>query len=61
MTGSVLNNKELRQLASLGQKIRKNLGCNINGHDIPCRTCRFSAVNAMKKYLKIHNFEVYQK
>ena len=50
-----LTEKEIKQLAKLGEDITIGLSCDINGMGIPCRTDRFAVVNAMIRYLLIHD------
>ncbi len=52
-----LSNKEIKEISKLGKKIQTSLSCDINGQGIPCRTDRFSAIEDMIEYLKIHNFK----
>tara|TARA_B100002003_G_scaffold25170_1_gene20818 strand:+ start:78 stop:350 length:273 start_codon:yes stop_codon:yes gene_type:complete len=52
-----LSNKEIKKLSKLGKNIQVSLSCDINGQGIPCRTDRFTAVEDMIEYLKIHNFK----
>jgi hypothetical protein len=56
-TDLCLSNKEIKKLAKLGKDIQRSLSCDINGQGIPCRTDRFTAVEDMIEYLKIHNFK----
>tara|TARA_Y100001949_G_scaffold59831_1_gene50537 strand:- start:181 stop:393 length:213 start_codon:yes stop_codon:yes gene_type:complete len=53
-----LSNKEIEKLEKLGDDIQKDLSCDANGIGIPCRTDRLSAVENMKRYLEIHNYDV---
>ena len=57
ITDLCLSNKEIKKLAKLGKDIQRSLSCDINGQGIPCRTDRFTAVEDMIEYLKIHNFK----
>ena len=50
-----LTNKEINKLVELGADIQLCLSCDINDTGLPCRTDRFTAVELMQKYLKIHN------
>ncbi len=52
-----LSNKEIKEISKLGKKIQTSLSCDINGQGFPCRTDRFSAIEDMIEYLKIHNFK----
>ena len=54
----VLTKAEQRKLCRLGEAISIDLGCNANGNGLPCRTCRFEAVENMIEYLRIHDIEV---
>ena len=54
----ILTQKELEELAELGNNLLGDLDC---GLEPICRTCRLDAVELMKKYLKIHDYEVIQK
>jgi hypothetical protein len=54
----VLNKDEIKELARLGKKIQAELSCDINDQGIPCRTGRFTVIEMMKDYLKIHNYEI---
>ena len=50
-----LTDKEINKLVELGADIQRCLSCDINDTGLPCRTDRFTAVELMQKYLKIHN------
>lgn len=50
-----LTDKEINKLVELGADIQLCLSCDINDTGLPCRTDRFTAVELMQKYLKIHN------
>ena len=54
----VLTIKEMSQLEDLGEKIKLDLGCDLNGTGIPCRTDRLEAVSNMIKYISIHGYKV---
>ena len=54
----VLTIKEMEQLEDLGEKIKLDLGCDLNGTGIPCRTDRLEAVSNMIKYISIHGYRV---
>ena len=56
-----LSNIEIEKLEKLGDDIQKDLSCDANGTGIPCRTDRLSAVENMKRYLEIHNYDVWPK
>jgi hypothetical protein len=56
-----LSNKESDNLIDLGVKIRNDLGCDANGTGLPCRTDRLEAVSNMKRYLEIHDYDVWPK
>jgi hypothetical protein len=58
---SILNSQEQEELFRLGDDIKKDLSCDANGTGIPCRTDRLSAVENMKRYLEIHNYDVWPK
>ena len=53
-----ITDKDIKELARLGKSIRLGFECDVNGHGIPCRTDRFTVVEAMKGYLEIHDLEV---
>ena len=53
-----LNSTEIKSLKDLGEKIKLDLGCDLNGTGIPCRTDRLEAVNNMIKYISIHGYRV---
>ena len=53
-----LTDKEVETLVKLGEDIKMNLNCNINGNRFPCRTDRLGAVELMQEYLEIHNYKV---
>jgi len=57
----ILSQKEIEKLKKLGKAIVMDLSCNINGENFPCRTCRFTAIENMIEYLKIHDIEVFQR
>ena len=57
MSSETLSNKEIKKLTKLGKNILASLSCDVNGQGIPCRTDRFTAVENMIEYLKIHNFK----
>ena len=61
MTTDILNAQEQEELFRLGDDIQKDLSCDANGTGIPCRTDRLSAVENMKRYLEIHNYDVWPK
>ena len=54
----ILSNQEQEELFRLGDDIQKDLSCDANGTGLPCRTDRLSAVENMKRYLEIHNYDV---
>ena len=56
-----LSNKEIDQLIDCGKAIQEDLMCDANGTGLPCRTDRLDAVENMKRYLEIHNYEVSEK
>ena len=56
-----LSDIEIEELFRLGDDIKKDLSCDANGTGIPCRTDRLSAVENMKRYLEIHNYDVWPK
>jgi hypothetical protein len=58
INNDTLTDKDIKELARLGKSIRLGLECDVNGHGIPCRTDRFTVVEAMKGYLEIHDLEV---
>jgi len=53
---NTLTRNEVKRLSTLTRLIMLDLSCNLN-----CRTCRLDAVELMKKYLKIHDYEVFLK
>ena len=55
---SVLSKKEIKELAKLGKDITVGLSCDINGQGMPCITDRNAVVNAMKRYLEIHGYDL---
>ena len=55
---NLLTTQEQEELFRLGEDIQKDLSCDANGIGIPCRTDRLSAVENMKRYLEIHNYDV---
>ena len=58
---NILSNQEQEELYRLGDDIKADLSCDANGIGIPCRTDRLSAVENMKRYLEIHNYDVWPK
>ena len=54
-----LTNKEVDELVKLGKDIQAGLSCDANGTGEPCRTDRLDAVSNMKRYLEIHNYDVW--
>ena len=54
----VLNDKELKELARIGNAIKLDLDCDLDNDGVPCRSCRFEVIKNMKQYLKIHDLEV---
>ena len=56
-----LSNKEIEKLEKLGDDIQKDLSCDANGTGLPCRTDRLEAVSNMKRYLEIHDYDVWPK
>ena len=61
MTSIGLSNKEIEKLEKLGDDIQKDLSCDANGGEGPCRTDRLWAVENMKRYLEIHDYIVRHK
>ena len=55
----ILSNQEQEELFRLGDDIQKDLSCDANGTGIPCRTDRLEAVSNMKRYLEIHDYDVW--
>ena len=53
-----LSNKEIDKLVKLGGDIQQDLSCDANGTGLPCRTDRLDAVENMKRYLEIHDYDV---
>ena len=53
-----LTNKEVDELVKLGKDIQAGLSCDANGTGEPCRTDRLDAVENMKRYLEIHDYDV---
>ena len=58
---SLLTAREQEELVKLGDNIQKDLSCDANGTGLPCRTDRLDAVSNMKRYLEIHNYDVWPK
>ena len=58
MATDILNAQEQEELFRLGDDIQKDLSCDANGGEGPCRTDRLSAVENMKRYLEIHGFKI---
>ena len=58
---SLLTAREQEELVKLGDNIQKDLSCDANGTGVPCRTDRLEAVSNMKRYLEIHNYDVWPK
>ena len=58
---NTLTNKEVDELVKLGKDIQAGLSCDANGTGIPCRTDRLDAVSNMKRYLEIHDYDVWPK
>ena len=56
-----LSNIEIEKLEKLGDDIQKDLSCDANGTGLPCRTDRLEAVSNMKRYLEIHDYDVWPK
>lgn len=54
-----LTNKEVDELVKLGKDIQAGLSCDANGTGEPCRTDRLDAVSNMKRYLEIHDYDVW--
>jgi hypothetical protein len=54
-----LTNKEIDELVKLGKDIQAGLSCDANGTGEPCRTDRLDAVSNMKRYLEIHDYDVW--
>ena len=61
MATDILNAQEQEELFRLGEDIQAGLSCDANGTGIPCRTDRLDAVENMKRYLEIHDYEVNEK
>lgn len=53
---NVLTDIELDELSLIGDVIKVSLECDINETGVPCRTDRFMAVEAMVRYLEIHDY-----
>jgi len=58
---SLLTAREQEELFRLGEDIQKDLSCDANGTGLPCRTDRLEAVSNMKRYLEIHDYDVWPK
>ena len=58
---SLLTAREQEELFRLGEDIQKDLSCDANGTGLPCRTDRLDAVSNMKRYLEIHDYDVWPK
>jgi len=61
MATDILNAKEQDKLVKLGDDIQQDLSCDANGTRLPCRTDRLSAVENMKRYLEIHDYNIRHK
>ncbi len=57
----ILTDQQIKYLNNLEFLIRYDLSCNTSSNGIPCSACRTSAVDRMKKYLKIHGYTVTRK
>ena len=57
----ILDSKERKKLAQIGNEIYNSLYCSEGGDGLPCRTDRLSAVDGMKKYLEIHDYKITKK
>jgi len=55
---SVLTDSNMKELSRLGNVISAGLSCDINGEGVPCHTDRLIALDAMKDYLRLHNYWV---
>ena len=55
---NTLTDKQYKKLAELGELIILDLSENMNGDGVPGKTCRLSAVDNMKQYLELHDYEV---
>ena len=51
---NMLSNNEIDRLILLGDRIKQDLSCNLNGTGFPCRSDRMSAINCMEEYLEIN-------
>ena len=58
---NLLTTQEQEELFRLGEDIQMDLSCDANGTGVPCRTDRLEAVSNMKRYLEIHNYDVWPK
>jgi len=58
---SLLTAQDQEELVKIGDNIQKDLSCDANGTGLPCRTDRLEAVSNMKRYLEIHNYDVWPK
>ena len=56
---NLLTTQEQEELFRLGEDIQKDLSCDANGTGEPCRTDRLDAVSNMKRYLEIHDYDVW--
>ena len=58
---SLLTAQDQEELVKIGDNIQKDLSCDANGTGLPCRTDRLEAVSNMKRYLEIHDYDVWPK
>tara|TARA_R100000700_G_scaffold17574_1_gene24132 strand:+ start:136 stop:327 length:192 start_codon:yes stop_codon:yes gene_type:complete len=58
--GQTLTDNDIKELAKLGDRIKKGLECDINDMGIPCRSDRLDVVETMIKYLEIHDFMIWE-
>ena len=56
---NLLTVQERDELVKLGTAIKMDLDCDANGTGEPCRTDRLEAVSNMKRYLEIHDYDVW--
>ena len=51
---NILSEDEINRLIILGDRIKQDLSCDLNGTGFPCRSDRMSAIKYMEEYLEIN-------
>ena len=55
MSNNIINDKQWKRLAKLGESLIICLAVDLNGDGVPPRSDRFEALKLMREYLDIHD------